>query len=737
MASKSPKPVILYLGTFPPRECGIATFTSDLTEAFDEMYMPREECKVIAMDNSFTAYNYSDKVLFSIKESEPEEYIAAAKKINEMAHVKLVHIQHEYGIYGGEMGSHLLYFMKEVKKPIILTMHTVLPKPIEKIKAVTIDLCKEADSIVVMTKRSQLILVQDYQVDENKIKIIPHGIHSRPYKWTIEAKAKLELSEKKVLSTFGLLSRGKGIEYAVEALPEVVKKFPDVIYLIIGVTHPSVLRTEGEAYRNELAQRINELGLSKNVIFHNRYRDTSELLQLLEATDIYLSLPLNPNQAVSGTLSYALGAGRTVVATKFAQAEEDVTSEVGMLVDFKEPKQIAAAIISLLSDEPGRRKMGERAYFRTRKMEWRNVIISYMKEYLALVPELGLNEKNLPAIKLQQLVKLTDDFGVMQFAKFSEPDPEWGYTVDDNARALIALVEYQKKNDEPACLKLIDTYLKFVEYCATDGQGFRNYVNYDKTFHLERNTKEDLSDANSRALYALARAGGSESLPASMREKARRLLQDNLYLEKKVVAFKSSAFYVKALYHFLDFSKDKKVEEKLKEYADNIVKIFEENSLPEWQWFEEKMTYSNGLLPEALLLAYKKIPDPRYLEVARASLDFLLLYSFNDLVCVPIGQNGWFTKGKKKYLHDQQPEEVAALVEVLKLMYEITREEKYKTYMKAAFNWFLGNNLLGQVVYDQTTGGCFDGIGEKEVNLNQGAESTISYLLARLAMENV
>lgn len=725
------------MSTFPPRECGIATFTADLVSVFNELFFPQEEAKVVALNvNELSRLNYPKSVVAQISQTKKKEYAEIAQKLNQTPSVKLICIQHEFGIHGGENGSHLLVFLREIKKPVVIVMHTILPASsanFKKYKEIVAAINDYVRCIIVMTKTSKKILMVDYGIHPNKIKIIPHGIHATHYQDTAKAKSALGLSGKTVISTFGLLNESKGIEYAIKALPEIVKNFPDVVYLIVGATHPVVLKNEGEAYRNNLIKLVFKLGLNKNVIFYNTYMPTEKILQFLQATDIYLSPSLNPNQAVSGTLSYALGAGRPVVSTAFAQAKEDVTKEVGRLVEFKNPTAIAGAVNEILKSKNTGIQMGKKAYFRTRKMTWQNVALSYMKEFMAIVPELSMKEKNLPKIKLKHLIKMTDNFGMFQFAKLTEPDPDSGYTLDDNARALIAVARYYEKYKNVTALKLIHVYLKFLEYIFNN-PGCHNYVNHDKTLNVERNTQEGLDDARARGMYALAVVAASKSMPPALRKKAAKIFKMNFNLNKIVPVPRAAAFYIKALCEWLEYDHDIRYEDMLKKYCRYLVGLYKEISGPNWHWFEDILAYSNGVIPEALLLAYKRIGNQKYYNIAKTTLDFLASHSFKLNCCSPVGQSGWFRRGGKKTLYDQQPEEVTSLVLALKAMYEVSGDARYEEKMRDAFDWFLGNNVLEQVVYDHTTGGCYDGVGEKEINLNQGAESTVSYLLARLAV---
>jgi len=729
---------IIYFSTFPPRECGIATFTKDLVNVFDELFSPREKSKVLALDYSKSdALLYSKPVIMQIRQTEKDDYAEAAQKINKLPQVKLVCIQHEFGIHGGENGSNLFFFLREIKKPVVITLHTVLPPSsqfYDGYKEVMKIINEYVRLIIVMTETSKNILVRDYFINPDKIRVIPHGIHASQYQDTAKAKTMLKLSNQAVVSTFGFLSRGKGIEYAIEAMSEIVKKIPQAVYHVCGVTHPVILKKEGEVYRNELIKKVSELGLDKNVEFHNEYFSTTKILQILRATDVYLSISLDPNQAVSGTLSYALGSGRPVVSTAFAQAKEDVTEEVGRLVEFRNPKAIAVAVIELLEDDALRKKMGELAYFRTRHMTWQNVALSHMQEFKSIVSEFRIMEKNLPKIKLKQFIKLTDDFGMFQFAKLTEPDPDSGYTLDDNARALVAVTEYYKKHGGKTSLKLAEIYLEFISY-AFSFPGYNNYINHDKSFNVERNTTENLNDANARGMYSLAIVASSHHMPSALRDKAAKIFKENFDEKTAVYSPRGAAFHIKAISAWLGYESVEKYKKVLMEHCEYLIGLYEKSSQPQWQWFENVLAYSNGVIPEALFLAYKTIGDQRYFNIAKSTLNFLVANSFDGDICVPVGQKGWFERDGRKTIFDQQPEEITALVLVLKAAHKISGDENYKKLMRSAFDWFLGNNVLRQVVYDQVSGGCYDGVGEKSINLNQGAESTVSYLIARLALD--
>ena len=728
---------VVFLSTYPPRECGIATFTADLVKNFDELYSPREETKVVAVNNNLQTYNYPRKVIAQISENNPDEYRAIAEKLNKMSQVKLVSVQHEFGIYGADCGKNLLIFLSTINKPVVVTFHTVLPQPNYSQKEVATKIIENADRLIVMTEKAKKLLMEVYKAPEDKVRVIYHGIHPLAYNDGHEAKRELKLSNRKIISTFGLLSKGKGIEYAIQAMAEVVKKFPEALYLVIGATHPVVLKQEGEAYRNQLIEKTYSLGLQNNIRFYNKYLSTEDLLKFLQASDIYLSLSQDPNQAVSGTLSYALGAGRPVISTPFPQAEEMVTPDVGRLVKFGTSETIADEVVSILEDPVKTISLGKTAYFKTRKMTWKNVTLSYMREFIELLPELGKKEKNLPPIKMRHLAKLTDKFGIFQFAVLDEPDPEWGYTSDDNARALIVGSWYYDLTKNKTAKNLASVYLNFIKRATDSGGGFKNYfkTKQAKQFGV---SSQSLEDSFARAIWSLATVIRS-SLPIGLKKTAKEIFQSQVYTVE-VSSPRAVAFMIKglAIYYRL-IEKNKGEAEKIKvllaKYADKLLELFNHNSGGDWLWFENYLTYSNAVLPEAMLWAYKITGNYHYFRVGKQSLDFLLNNYFQGDVCVPVGQAGWYEKGKQKNLYDQQPEEVTALVLALRTMYDLGEEDQYRSKMLKAFNWFLGNNALNRVMYSHLSGGCFDGLQEKEVNLNQGAESTISYLLARLALE--
>ncbi|MFA5754845.1 MAG: glycosyltransferase [Candidatus Paceibacterota bacterium] len=690
--------MLIYLSTFPPRECGIATFTRDL---IDSMGL---ETKVIAMNDR--KYRYDNRVLDVINTENVNDYIKVAKKINDNEKIKLVHIEHEFGIFGGEYGNYLLYFLNEINKPLIVTFHTVLPSPELKMKELVFNISKKASAITVMNTESKRILEEEYNIPSKKVFFIPHGIPSVPLSLGDKEKKKLKMEKNTILSTYGLISEGKGIEYFLQALPEVVKKFPNIKYLILGETHPVVKKREGEKYRNFLKKEIERLGIKSNVVFFNQYLNSRDIEFFLNATDIYLSPMLDPKQSASGTISFALGCGKPVISTATSYAKNMITDNKGILVGFRNPQEVSEAIIKMLENPKETKQMGLNSYIESRFMTWNNVALSYYELYRKYADV--SSDFKIPKIKFDHLKRLTDNFGIVQFAKNIVPNLDYGYSTDDNARALIVAVN---SGDN----KLIKKYLNFIESVQEDNGMFYNYVNKNKIIE----NKEISEDVQGRVIWSLGKINNKKSI---------KLFNKSLSYIKDINSPRAKAFAI------LGLSRNKEL---LRVFADDLINLFNKNKNKKWNWFEDCLTYSSSRIPEALFYAYSTLKDKKYLDVAEKSLTFLIGKTFSREEYLPIGQERWYLKDSKRSLFDQQPEDPASMVESLIKAYEITKKEDYKDKALIAFEWFLGKNHLRQMVYDDSTGGCYDGLGEKSLNINQGAESTVCYLLARQAIERV
>lgn len=724
--------IIAYLSTFPPRECGIATFTQDLVTAFDKRFNPATKSRIVALnENPVSMYTYAPRVMERITATCVEEYVALALKLNADDAVKLVNIQHEFGIFGGAWGEYLLPFLQVIRKPVVTTFHSVLREPEDRLQSIVQFIASQSKAIVVMNESSKGALTETYGVPASKVYVTPHGIPQTTFEPSENAKRELGLTGKRILFTFGLLSRDKGIEYAIRALPRVARRYPDTLYIVLGATHPVVRRDEGETYRNFLVNEVERLRLKDYVRFYNKYVSLDELILYLKATDIYLAPTVNLRQSVSGTLSYALGCGRPAIATETEYAKHVISDGIGVLVQPENPQEIERALMRLLGDEKLMRAMGARAYEETRKMIWPNVAARYFEIYKKFV-NLEREEQKFPEIKLDHLKRLTDDLGVIQFARFSKPERRYGYSADDNARALLAVSKYFERQPDEAITGIMETYLRFLEFVFRPKTGFINMVN-----SKQERSRASEEDTTGRAMWSLGYVASRDAIPTLVRRRAEKLFRKGLRHTERLQSPRAVAFAIAGLYYFLDRFPSLKIMRTLRRLADRQVAHFRKNALPRWPWFEDALTYSNSKLPESLYLAHKLTKEKKYLEVAERALAFLSRTTFRQNHYLPIGQAGWYYRDKQRAYFDQQPEDTASMVETKVIAYDVTGSEKHRADAINAFQWFLGRNHLNQMVYDEVTGGCHDGVGQNTLNINQGAESTISYLLARLAIEDL
>jgi glycosyltransferase involved in cell wall biosynthesis len=733
MEKSKNKKCVLYLGTFTPRECGIATFTRDLITAMDNKYYPSLKSEVIALNDNNNIYNYGDKVCLQIEEGSIRDYKKAAIEINKRKDVKIISIQHEFGIFGGEQGSYLISFLNSIKKPVVVTLHSVVPNPDDCKKEIIQEIYKKSSAIIVMAKEAVNILEKDYGIEDfnKKIFFVPHGVPevSSYYK---NIKEKINLKNRTILLTFGLINEGKGITYAIKALPNIVKKYPEIIYLVLGETHPKVRKKEGEAYRNRLIKLVNDLGLKDNVKFNNKYLTLKEIITYLCAADIYISPSLDKNQIVSGTLSYALGCGKTIISTSTIYAKEVLSEKRGVLVDFRNPESVEKALINLLSDNELRAKMGKSSYEFGRKMVWPNVAAEYLRIFNKISKIREDVIKKFPVIKLNHLIALTDDTGIMQHAKHSIPDRKNGYTLDDNARALIVATKHYNIFRSEKSLKLINVYLSFLHYVQKKDGKFHNFLDYNKKFLDE----EGSEDSFGRSLWACGQVIQS-SIHHNTKATAKFIFDNALESIGSVRSPRAKAFSIIGLHHYHRVYNNQDIVDKVKKLANSLIDSYKKNSSQEWKWFEPYLTYSNGKLSEALFLAYDMTKNEEYLTVAKESLDFLLKVLIVDGDLMLIGNEKWYRKDKERSFYDQQPVDASSMVQVCLSAYEVTKNKDHYLNAILAFNWFLGKNSVNIKVYDDSTGGCFDGLSKTHINLNQGAESTISYLLARLNLEEI
>ncbi len=731
-----PKQEILSLTSYPPRECGIATYSQDLLQAINRKFSSLS-MRVCALEEGNQPRRYPPEVKYTLKSGQLDEYTGLARVINEDHAIEMVLIQHEFGLFGGEYGEYLLQLLYSLRKPVSLVFHTVLPEPEGKRKAIVRALGKGCDTIVVMTSYASNLLQNVYDIPGSKISVIPHGTHVVPWKDKKQAKIRYQLEGKLVLSTFGLLSSNKSIETALEALPELVRHFPNVVYLVLGRTHPVVVAHEGEAYRSFLKEKAHILGIEKHVRFVNKYLTLSELLDYLHLTDIYFFTSKDPHQAVSGTFAYAMGTGCPVISTPIPHALEMLQGDAGFIIDFRQAGQLADAALRLLKDEELRKHMGNNALHQTRASSWENTAISYAR-LLRGQDGKSKGEKlvyRIPRVSLKHLYRLSTPMGMIQFANISTPDPGSGYTLDDNARALIALCMQQELNKNKEHLPLLSCYLDFIAYCQQANGRFLNYVDKDHVFHIQ-NRYINLEDSNGRALWALGvLLAHQDFLPASLVKKAKNVFDASLWWIAETESPRAIAFIIKGLYHYYLISGREAIKSLIRMLADKLVHKYNDMADTSWEWFEEYLTYANSSLPEALLYAFLTTKEPAYKMIARSTFEFLIGQLFTEGGIKVISNRGWYHKNHVPEKYGEQPIDVSCTIQALALFHKVFKDVRYLEKMETAFSWFLGNNHLRQIIYNPASGGCYDGLEERQVNLNQGAESTVCYLMARLTLE--
>lgn len=734
VGKKKEKPEILVLSSYPPRECGIATFTMDLINALNDKFSNSFSVRVCALETGDSKFLYPPEVKYSLITTQEAEYKKMAITINNDKLIKIVLVQHEFGFYHEqEVAFH--QFISEIKKTVVTVFHTVLPHPDMMLKLNVQRIAAFSNSIVVMTHTSSNILMNDYNIPHQIISVIAHGTHLVPHLSELFLKEKYDLKDRKVLSTFGLLSSGKGIKTTLEALPSIVKICPEVVFLVIGKTHPEVVKSEGEKYREMLLEVVKQLKLEKHVRFINRYLPLPELLEYLQLTDIYLFTANDPNQAVSGTFAYAMSCACPIISTPIPHAMEVLTEDTGIIFDFRDSSQLADAAINLLSDHQLRRNMSVNTLQKIASTAWENSAVAHATLFDRILNDERILKFNNPEIKLDHLKKMTTDIGIIQFSKINQPDISTGYTLDDNARAMIAMCMYYQSTGDIDSIKHIWKYLAFIKHCQLPEGGFLNYTDQNNQF-TDQNNEVNLDDSNGRAIWALGYLLSlSEFLPAGIISEADQIIEKTFLSIDSMHSTRAMAFSIKGLFYYHNTIKSPENLVLIKTLANRLVQMYKHESENEWEWFESYLTYANSILPEAMLYAWLLTGDLIYKKIAVKSFDFLLLQIFNKHGIEVISNKQWLQKGSEPVRYGEQPIDVAYTIMTLSEFYDAFQDENYLLKMKTAFNWFLGRNRLHQIIYNPCTGGCYDGLEESNVNLNQGAESTISYLMARLTIE--
>jgi glycosyltransferase involved in cell wall biosynthesis len=737
---------IALLGNHMPRQCGIATFTTDLSAAIAGEFSS-VDCFVLAMNDPGRQHAYPARVRFEIAESDVASYRRAADFLNANT-VDVLSVQHEYGIFGGKAGSHLLGLLRELRMPIVTTLHTILATPTHQQKSVLDELARLSERLVVMSKHGAELLRDVHGAPDDKIDIIPHGIPCMPS--APRSKDRLGVEGKRVILTFGLLSPDKGIEYVIDALPAVLRRHPNAAYVVLGATHPHVKKGHGEMYRVMLEQRARATGVDSSIIFHNRFVSEGELTDFLSAADIYVAPYLKAEQIASGTLARAIGFGKAVVSTPYLYARELLAEGRGILVPWRDHEAVAQEINHLLDDDAKRLALCKRAAAYGRDMIWPAVARRYVQSFeRARVEHAGRRRRvfqtktlaarptELPEANLEHLSLMTDQTGLLQHAAFDVPSYDDGYCIDDNARALIvtALLEDAGTDDRKFVRGLASRYLGFVRHAFNADTGrFRNFMSYSRSW-LEDSGAED---SHGRALWALGTVVGRSGDPGRQ-SLAGRLFHSALPALSRFTSPRAWAYALLGIDEYLRaFLGDSSVQSVREALSSKLMTLFDQASRRDWPWFEDRLTYCNARLSQALIVSGTRMEREDMTAIGLRSLEWLMsIQRSEDGYFAPIGSNGFYVRGEVRASFDQQPVEASATISACIEAARVTGGEPWVSHARRAFNWFFGQNHLQQSLYDARTGGCRDALHAHRVNENQGAESTLSFLLALLEMQSL
>ena len=740
---------VAVIGNYLPRQCGIATFTTDLVEALSAE-APDINCWAVAINDTPEGYPYPEKVRFEINQNKLTDYSVASEFLN-INQTDIVCVQHEYGIFGGPAGSHILQLLGELRMPVVTTLHTVLNDPPPEYLDVMRTLADLSDRLIVMSHKAFGFLEDTYGVPEEKIAFIHHGIPDTPFMDPNYYKDQFGVEGKKVLLTFGLLSPNKGIETMLQALPAVINKHPDVTYIILGATHPHVLQAHGDEYRISLHQLAHKLNISDHVIFKNRFVELKELCEFLGTADIYVTPYLEEAQITSGTLAYAMGTGKAVVSTPYWYAAEMLDKGRGRIVPFKNPDALAEQIINLLDNDTDRQIIRKKAYTFSRAAIWKEVARKYLEVFSAVQLERARHPRprhtyvenirsitnfELPELKLGHLKTLTDDTGILQHATHTIPDRIHGYCTDDNARALMVAAIGRKYllADGKFFDSLSNQYLSFLLYAFNDETGrFRNFMSYSRQWMEEAGSE----DAHGRALWGLGRAVAFLDNPGQLAMTV-TLFSLALKAAEHFNSPRAIGFALVGIHAYLQkFSGDSEVRRIRETLADRLFNQFNNNATESWPWLENSLNYANGKLPHALLLSGQWMQRSDMIDMGIKSLEWLLTIQSEEGHFVPIGNKGWYEKGGLKARFDQQPVEANAMIEACVEAFNTTRDKTWIDSSVMCFNWFLGHNDLNMPLYDAKTGGCRDGLMADGINQNEGAESTLAWLLSLMTLQKL
>jgi len=742
---------VSFLGTYSPRRCGIATFTHDLLEAVAAT-APQTDVHSVAMNDRPEGYKYGRRVWFEINQNRLAEYRLAADFLN-ASKASVVCVQHEFGIFGGPAGQHLTELLRRLRMPVVTTLHTILKDPNDDQRTAMAELAEHTDRFVVLAERAKTFLHDIYKLPEEKVQIIPHGIPDVPFVDPNYYKDQFGVEGRKTILTFGLLSPNKGIENMLDAMPAIVEQNPDVVYIILGATHPGVVAHSGEEYRLGLKKKAESLGVADNVIFVNKFVELDELCEFLGAADVYVTPYHNEEQICSGTLAYALGTGNATVSTPYWYAQEMLDDERGILVPFKEPERLSQAVNELFTNEVERHAIRKNAYTYTRSMRWEAVANQYLDLFAQVREErqhhpkpvykeerqLQSKETELAEINLDHLRRLTDDTGILHTARSTVPIRSGGYTTDDNALALVAVLMAEDHAKADADLDLLaNRYLAFLaDALDPETHRFRDTMKFSREWVEQDHSDEKYGsdDTHARALWALGEAVARTQRRGHM-ALAMDLFHQALPAAEKFTDALPISYGLIGIHAYLrQFGGDSAVRRTREQLAGQLMQMFTDHASEDWPWYTNELTYANPRVPHALLLSGRWMFDNGMIECALRALEWLWSVETNDAgQFAPVGTQGWFPRDGEKAQFDQLPLEAASMVDACLEAFRVTDDKKWVKRAYRCLNWFMGDNVLSLPLYDTSTGGCCDRLMPQGLSEDQSAQGTLSWLLSLMAV---
>jgi glycosyltransferase involved in cell wall biosynthesis len=733
---------IALIGTYPPRKCGIGTFSNNLLKAIaantNDLHDLASVARVAAINENGLEHDYPEEVMLTIRQNRQRDYVTAAKKIN-FSDASVCILEHEFGIFGGDDGVFILSLIHRLELPLIVTLHTVLNNPSYTQRSIVEEIGNRAARITVMSKRAVDFLMNIYNIPQEKIAYIEHGVPDFNKVSRVNIKKKYNLNGRKVLLTFGLISRNKGIETVINALPGVVRKYPETLYIISGKTHPEVLKHSGEEYRSFLHRLVKQHGLEDNVFFNNEFLTEKQLFEYLNAADLYITPYLNEAQITSGTLSYAIGTGSAVISTPYWHAQELLENGRGRLFDFKDSDQLSGIILELFDDPRKIDQMKTKAYEYGKRIRWPKIGKHYLSlsEYIynswEKEPELEkipIQVPMLPRYDLAHVERLTDDTGIVQHAKYGIPNLKEGYCLDDNSRALLMALMAYRQNKDIRALDLMPIYLSFIHYLQRDNGNFGNFLSFSRQFLDEYGSE----DSFGRTIWALGFLISS-SPNDSFKQIGRDIYHKSVQYFNKLQSLRGIANVIIGISYYLkDAQEDEPQLQQLLNLTHKLSDAYAVSREDDWHWFEDELSYDNGILPLAMYHAAEITHDDRFLDIANEATEFLERITFSQGYLSPVGNMGWYRKDGKLTEYDQQSIDVMAMVLLYHQAYQVTKKREYIDKLFTSYTWFLGENSLRLPLYDHETCGCCDGLQSTGVNRNQGAESTLAYWISHLTV---